>query len=472
MNDFVVVNGKKYYATGGVTGHINPKKLSKEDRARLAKGLADIGYQNTDLPSVQDDFINNAISLAADGEDVSSIDDVINIAGAYKRIPTLGQQESWYYDKDMNRVHTTTPDSMSDYKKNVKIHPQSGEIVGMEGKSPERQMYEWIAQYGNRDEQKQWFKDAMRYAVQNAKEGENGNLITPFADNNSLFLYTDKRTGHTFPIHKINGKFYGDDEVENGVLEYDEYGMPHMEGYESWKYNTPRMNEYMETRRIQDKSEPAWQPVIMRGYNMQGQPILNKVDNKMYDRKTNEQLHQLPQEEVKAYGGRTSRRLYAAGGSMGMIPMGEQEDYNMVGAGGSHEQNPMGGVPYGMNADGSQNMVEQGETSVGNQVYSDRSSLSPELCQQLGLPEGTSPSQAMQQIEALYEQGQISDEEYQEIQNIIFQDQEMQKQNSGASYQQGGVGGPGVPQNEGIQPDMVGAGGQQFAYGGFRGFRF
>ena len=102
-----------------------------------------------------------------------------------------------------------------------------------------------------------------------------------------------------------------------------------------------------------------------------------------------------PKHYSHALGGRTSR-LYAVGGLTGeQIPIGEQpEDYNMVGAGGSHEQNPMGGVPYGVNQDGSQNMVEEGEVSVGNNVFSDRTAISPELCQQLGLPEGTSPAQA------------------------------------------------------------------------------
>ena len=190
---------------------------------------------------------------------------------------------------------------------------------------------------------------------------------------------------------------------------------------------------------------------------------------------------------TNALGGRTSR-LYANGGEMGQIPLGEQEDYNMVGAGGSHEMNPQGGVPYGVNQDGTQNMVEEGEVSVGDKVFSDRTQLTPELCQQLGLPEGTSPAQAMQQIEALYEQGQIGDEEFQEIQNIIFQDQESQKQGEmqqemppnegispdmiqGANMPQGGgmppemmqqQGAPMTPQNEGIQPEMV----QGYAYGG------
>lgn len=184
-----------------------------------------------------------------------------------------------------------------------------------------------------------------------------------------------------------------------------------------------------------------------------------------------------------ACGGKTSRRLYASGGSMeAPMPLGPQEDYNAINAGGSHEMNPQGGVPYGVNQDGSQNMVEEGEVSVGNNIFSDRTAMSPELCQQLGLPEGTSPAQAMQQIEALYEQGQIGDEEFQEIQQIIFEDQEAQKQNGGEQMPvegispemvQGGsmqpemIQGSPMPQqvqNEGIQPEMV----QGYGFGGYR----
>lgn len=184
-----------------------------------------------------------------------------------------------------------------------------------------------------------------------------------------------------------------------------------------------------------------------------------------------------------ACGGKTSRRLYASGGSMeAPMPLGPQEDYNAINAGGSHEMNPQGGVPYGVNQDGSQNMVEEGEVSVGNNIFSDRTAMSPELCQQLGLPEGTSPAQAMQQIEALYEQGQIGDEEFQEIQQIIFEDQEAQKQNGGEQMPVEGISpemvqGGGMPpemmqgsqmpqqvQNEGIQPEMV----QGYGFGGYR----
>lgn len=186
------------------------------------------------------------------------------------------------------------------------------------------------------------------------------------------------------------------------------------------------------------------QPVFMRG-NSKGVTFNKKLSDGIWSG---------TEKREKSLGGRTTR-YYAVGGTTGeQIPIGEVEqpnDYNMIGEGGTHEENPMGGVPYGVNQDGTQNMVEEGEVSVGNNVFSDRTQMSPELCQQLGLPEGTSPAKAMQQIEQLYEQGQIGDEEFQEIQQIIFQDQEAQKQGAEGNIEQMQSEMP----SEGIQPDMM-----------------
>lgn len=44
--------------------------------------------------------------------------------------------------------------------------------------------------------------------------------------------------------------------------------------------------------------------------------------------------------------------------------------------GGTHEENPNGGIPMGIGANGKPNLVEQGETMAGNYVFSDR--LKPE----------------------------------------------------------------------------------------------
>jgi len=49
--------------------------------------------------------------------------------------------------------------------------------------------------------------------------------------------------------------------------------------------------------------------------------------------------------------------------------------------GGSHEQNPNGGIPLGNNAS-----VEQGETKKGNYVYSDRLYINEDLVKQFNLP--------------------------------------------------------------------------------------
>lgn len=54
--------------------------------------------------------------------------------------------------------------------------------------------------------------------------------------------------------------------------------------------------------------------------------------------------------------------------------------------GGTHEQNPLGGIPQGQSAQGDMNTVEQGETKMGNFVYSDRISLDSARVKQFNLP--------------------------------------------------------------------------------------
>lgn len=54
--------------------------------------------------------------------------------------------------------------------------------------------------------------------------------------------------------------------------------------------------------------------------------------------------------------------------------------------GGTHEQNPLGGIPQGEDSQGVMNTVEQGETKKGNYVYSDRLSIDENMAKQLNLP--------------------------------------------------------------------------------------
>lgn len=59
---------------------------------------------------------------------------------------------------------------------------------------------------------------------------------------------------------------------------------------------------------------------------------------------------------------------------------------NEFNEGGSHEQNPLGGVPQGMGNNGQMNTVEQGETKKDSFVYSNRITLTPEIVSQFNLP--------------------------------------------------------------------------------------
>ena len=55
--------------------------------------------------------------------------------------------------------------------------------------------------------------------------------------------------------------------------------------------------------------------------------------------------------------------------------------------GGTHEQNPNGGVPQGVDPNGAPNLVEEGEVKTSeNYVFSDRNKPSIEILEQVGLP--------------------------------------------------------------------------------------
>ena len=90
------------------------------------------------------------------------------------------------------------------------------------------------------------------------------------------------------------------------------------------------------------------------------------------------------QEKIRnsaGYGG----QLFAGGG-----PMSQITEFK---AGGSHEENPLGGIPQGMSPDGRLNLVEEGELKrnrtddgEGDYVYSDRINVEKDIAELYGLP--------------------------------------------------------------------------------------
>jgi len=65
-------------------------------------------------------------------------------------------------------------------------------------------------------------------------------------------------------------------------------------------------------------------------------------------------------------------------------PLDQLTEFN---AGGSHEQNPLGGIPQGMGLNGQPNLVEQGETKLNAEdyIFSDRLTISKSIADQFQL---------------------------------------------------------------------------------------
>jgi hypothetical protein len=67
---------------------------------------------------------------------------------------------------------------------------------------------------------------------------------------------------------------------------------------------------------------------------------------------------------------------------------GNMEPLTEFNTGGTHEQNPLGGIPQGMAPDGQPNLVEQGETKLNseNYIFSDRLKLDKQTVEEFNLP--------------------------------------------------------------------------------------
>lgn len=79
----------------------------------------------------------------------------------------------------------------------------------------------------------------------------------------------------------------------------------------------------------------------------------------------------------KIYPDSLGTNIYAKGGQLETV--NPNEDLIRIESGGTHEENPIGGVPMGTDAEGTMNTVEQGETVLKDFVYSNRIKLPEDI---------------------------------------------------------------------------------------------
>lgn len=88
----------------------------------------------------------------------------------------------------------------------------------------------------------------------------------------------------------------------------------------------------------------------------------------------------------KANFARNASRWHAFGGDLNTNGADFTNGQIIVGNGGTHEENPMEGVPMGMDAEGNPNLVEQGEVIFNDYVFSNRLFADKKLLENFGLP--------------------------------------------------------------------------------------
>lgn len=79
----------------------------------------------------------------------------------------------------------------------------------------------------------------------------------------------------------------------------------------------------------------------------------------------------------KIYPDSLGSNIYAKGGQLETV--NPNEDLIRIESGGTHEENPIGGVPMGTDDEGTMNTVEQGETILKDFVYSNRIKLPEDI---------------------------------------------------------------------------------------------
>lgn len=104
----------------------------------------------------------------------------------------------------------------------------------------------------------------------------------------------------------------------------------------------------------------------------------------------NEELLDSLEEGATKTNRKTSLPEFAFGGALGGYGGDWSNGLTYIGAGGSHEENPLGGVPAGMSQDGRPNQVEEGEYIWTDQdyVFSKRIEIPEEEYEALGLKKG------------------------------------------------------------------------------------
>jgi GH24 family phage-related lysozyme (muramidase) len=100
-----------------------------------------------------------------------------------------------------------------------------------------------------------------------------------------------------------------------------------------------------------------------------------------------------------AYGGPLIDYLFSSGGNMSSHGADFTNGLTFVDEGGSHEENPNGGVPMGVDNNGTPNLVEEGETIwKGDYVFSDRLKVPESIRQKYHLKEGATYADASKKL--------------------------------------------------------------------------
>lgn len=111
---------------------------------------------------------------------------------------------------------------------------------------------------------------------------------------------------------------------------------------------------------------------------------------------------------LKAKGGYTNNGSYRGFGEFDDLTSNWDNGVTIIGEGGTHEQNPYNGVLFGVDEEGTPNLVEEGEVIFNDYVYSNRLSPTKEMLDMIKLPKKYADKPFSKIAKALQRESQIT----------------------------------------------------------------
>lgn len=189
--------------------------------------------------------------------------------------------------------------------------------------------------------------------------------------------------GGKIKTYDDNDIWYRDENGELQVRPHQNTGKYTEEDLKRDVYLSSALNWDDYQRRLRDYENPPSYFNDFKAYNnpFSSANVVDRLINHYFDNKDKQKENEHKSSSSINFGG--GGNSFDFGGTMNSMNL--PTDMQSYGAGGTHEENPYGGIQVGVDNQGTPNLVEEGEFRYGNYIFSDRINVDPALLSEFNL---------------------------------------------------------------------------------------